>query len=743
MNTRNKKEGGALSLVEAIETLSNIADLEFDREVGISKTHDLVVQDKQLIYHTVHWLHHKDANVTINMVKDTFRVVLNYLRDFYSKEYRSVRNEQAIEGIKTIMVLVGEAAKKLDKYTTVFNRAQNKSVTELEEYKKLQEFYLSRIARQIDEGTIGKWILAITNKVHADQKVKLVGRKSSQTKHVFIDLESVKKDTEYELFFMRKEDGTRFFSPRLIRNIKLVSDFGNYFGEVKDEDPLLHISKWQDQVAHDCARNIVSAVRVHIDRFYRETRHYKDHEFVESINKALMALMLCANPQNLSHNLPIKSCRNYFYDFQLFLRGSLHTSEYHKLIAYPPGKSSRLAHCLLDTVHSMCIALYTQMAGLQSLKSVITGVVQQAEKMRSKEHHAVAEKSRDLWNSLAGGYAAMSALLKLHPNGAINKILDTLQDGAWREFDPLLQENVPSNLYTLYLQESKVGIARWPSPTVQEFIHKASVIDEFKGFLRACAHARNFNKCLVINFQDRTSWKEYARCAVIEDLSNHESFTRHIDIVTLAKDTEFYHQLTPYFQESHADVFIQQFKEHLSDESCGFLFPEFMRKVIFGGFVDGVMEGIHRVFFSNKNVIPRERRLDFIEIFYFFLELKLIELSKSDIVGFLCKDGVDISEGAAVQMFVFLKLLNQEWLSENDREELDLMLYGPSLLCRERLMHPERFNRMLSALRSIESLRNQFGHKNFVKVIREAFGTFFKTPILEAKTIVQKSKDIL
>ena len=89
MNARNKKESN-LSLLEAIETLSNIADLEYDREVGIAQAHDHVVQNKQLIYHTVHWLHHKSVNVTINMVKDTFRVVLNYLRNFYSKEYHNL-----------------------------------------------------------------------------------------------------------------------------------------------------------------------------------------------------------------------------------------------------------------------------------------------------------------------------------------------------------------------------------------------------------------------------------------------------------------------------------------------------------------------------------------------------------------------------------------------------------------------------------------------------------------------------
>lgn len=738
MNTRDKKESGALTLVDAIETLSNIADLEFDRDVGIAEKHDLTVQGRPLTYRTVHWLHHKNADVTVNMVKDTFRVVLNYLRDFYGKEYSTISNEQAIEGIKTIMVLVGEAAKKLDKYTSLFRKMQTKSVTELTEYKKLQEFYLSRIARKIDEGVLGKWILALSNKMQPARAVKLAGRKSGQTKHVFVDLETVKKDNEYELFFLRKEDGTRFFSPRLIRNIKLVSDFGDYFGEEKAEDPLIHMNLWQDRFAHACAKNISASLRVAIDKFYHETMHYKDNEFVENLNKALMALLLSANSHNLSHNLPIKNCRDYFHDFLYFLRETMHLSDYHKLITYPPAKSSKLAHCLLDTTHALCMSLYAQLTGLQSVGSLVHGLIQQADKVRSKEHQNAVEVSRDLWNGLANDYAAMTSLLKLHPNGPIDKILEALQEGNCREYDPLLQDNIPSLLYTLYVHEKKIAIARLPTPTTQEFIHKASIVDEFKGFLRACAHDHHINKCLIFNLQDRTSWKEFFRCTAIEDLPNHESYTRHVDVVTLAKDTEFYHQLAPYHQDNHAVTFMKHFKEHLADESCGFVFPESVKKVLFGGFIDGVMKGIHHIFFSGKNILLREHRLDFIEIFYFFLQLKLVELSKADFVGFSCKDAIDIGQSTSALMFVFLKLLNQERLSESDREQVDLMLYGPSLLLRERVMQPERFNRMLSAIKAFETVRDESGQKTFSKTIQEAFGRYYKLPMLQSKAVIQR-----
>lgn len=743
MKTRDKKESGTLTLVEAIETLSSIADLEFDHDVGIAQKHDLVVQDKPLTYHTVHWLHHKDAEITIDIVKQTFRVVLNYLRHFYDKEYGAVKNEQAIEGIKTIMVLVGEAAKKLDKYTKAFHQAHAISITELKEYKKLQEFYLSRIARKIDEGMLGKWILALSNKWSSQKEIKLAGRKSSQTKHVFVDLESVKKDIDYELFYLRKEDGTRFFSPRLIRNVKLVSDFGGYFGEGQEGKELTNVAVWQDHFAHICAKNIFGAVRLHIDKFYRESMQHKDNEFVECLNKALMALMLCCNPHNLMHNLPIKDCFDYFYDFRFFLRKSLSLIEYHKLITYPPKKSSILALCLLNTAHNLCLALYTQINGLQSLTGFVHAMIQEAHEIKPKENHNNQERTREVWNQLAYDYAALSALFKRYPNGPINKILDSLEEGNIREFDPLIQGNIPSQLFTLYVQHHKFLISRWPSPTRQEFIHKVSVIDEFKGFLRGCVHGHIISRALVFNFQDRTSWKEHFRCLAIEDLPNHESYARHIDVVTIAKDTEFYHQLAPYNEDNHAEIFLQHFKEHISDESCGNLFPQAMQRKLFNGFVDGLLEAVHRVFLSSKNILLREHRMDFIEIFYLFLQLKIIEISKADVIGYCCKDSIDIAEIAGAQLYIFIKLLHQERLSENDYEQLDAMLYGPCMLERERLIQPERFNRMLSVIRTLEAVRNQIGSKNFPKVMQETFGKFYEMPILQSKVAVQRCKDKL
>lgn len=733
------KRESNISLIEAVETLSSIADLEVDRDIGVAEKHDIVVQDEKVTYRTVHWLQKKDAGETINGVREIFRVILNYLRNFYKNEYTYVTNEHAIEGIKTIMVLVGEAAKKLDKYTTLFQQNRAKSVTELKEYKKLQEFYFSKIARKIDEGILGKWILGLTQKLTpSESQMKLIGRKSNQTKHIFVDLESVKKDTEYELFCMRKEDGTRFFSPRLIRNIKLVSDFGVYFGETIADDPLSSLEIWQDRCFNSAAKTLARAVRPQIEMFYHESMKFRDRELIAEINKALMALMLCCNQGNLLRNNPIKSCFQYFVDFQFFLRNALHSREFQKLLAYPPKASSKLAHCVLDTVNALCRGLFIQLQGMQELIPAIQGLIEEAVQTASVEKAAMVENHRLMWDRLNDEYDAMAKLFKRHPNGPLVKVIDILENGTYNCFDPIGQHNIPNQLFSLYVHEHRITNVRIPSPTYQEFIHKVIVTEEFRTFLRACSKGNELHKHLMINMQDRTSWREHFRSVVLEDLSTHQDFSRVLTVVTLAYDTEFYHQLAPYHRDNQSAVFIKHLKDHLQDESSGFYFPKALKKALFPEFVNEVIDAIHRIFFNDKNVLSRERRLDFIEIFYLFLNLKLIELVKPDSFSLTCKDGVDIGSIASVEMFAFLKLLSEEKLSDVEMEQFHMMLYGPAILFRERLPHPERFNRMVSAMKTIEFVRQEKGYITFSKIVNEVFGRYYKMPIIHAKVACPK-----
>lgn len=170
-------------------------------------------------------------------------------------------------------------------------------------------------------------------------------------------------------------------------------------------------------------------------------------------------------------------------------------------------------------------------------------------------------------------YLAICSIFKNHSRGPLVKILEILDEGFRNGFDPFTQLNFPSLLYGLDWNGHKMVNIHLPSPTFQEFIHRAHVLEEFKGFLRHCQIEFPVHKHLLINLQDRTSWHEHARTFALEELRMHEDMDKVLTVITLAKETDFYLQLPPYQQENHAHIFIQQFKAHLGDEASGYYFP--------------------------------------------------------------------------------------------------------------------------------------------------------------------------
>ena len=708
-------------IVEAVETLSNIADMELDKHIGITQRHDFIFNDEKISYDTVHWLTHEEADQTVELVKDTFKTILNYLKKFYRTEYSYVADPKAIEGIKTIMVLVGEAAKKLDKCIPL--KEKNKSVLNLKEYKQLQEFYLSRIAQKIDEGILSKWILATMSQT-TERKKKITKSAKLLTKHIFVDLESVKKDTEYELFFLKKEDGSRFYGPRLIRNIKLLCDFGEYFGEIKLDDPLVDMEVWHDKYFQHAAKNIVDSIRSLANEFYHEHRKFKEKELCDHLHKALIALVLSSNVQNLTRNLSAKSCIDYFHDFQLFLRRALKCSDYHKLLAYPPAKRNKLGKLLCDLTEGLCYSLFSQVKVYPEMISFIHSLIHDANEQSQAIGSNLASKSLERY--FRQEYMALNSLLKNHPHGALTKVLHILQQGIYTSYDPIIHKVIPHQLFKLNLEEKISQNLAMPAPLAQEFIHQAHILDEFKGFLHHLHKMNPEQNFLLINLQDRISWKEQARALAVEGLQGQE---KNITIVSMAKDTEFYNQQAPYLEITQSESFLKEFNKQIIGESGGFYLPTSLKKNLVP-LLEGMLKDTHEIFFASKNVLTREQRLNFIEVFYNIFTLKILEVCQPNFYSFNCKDGIDRGSLQTVSLFTFVKLLNQEILNEKEKEFADWMIYFSAIFNRERLPQAEPFNRMLGALKSLELAIADQGREKLVSLISASKNLSF---LLKAK----------
>lgn len=730
MSYYSKHKSNTLTLMEAVETLSIIVEIDPSQDIGFQ------IEKDKIALRRLAWLKEGDEKGTLSAVKEVFHVVLDYLRNYYKEDYQKDHNVQAIDRISTIMLLVGEAAKKLDTCMQLFNKANLHTITELKEYQDLQKFYQNRISKKVDDRKLSKWILGLAQErtLQEAPKEKEDSSKTGsswKTKYIFVDLEAVKKDSEYELFYLKKEDGTRFFSPRLIRSMKLVCDFSSYASQKSTEDPLQSLGQWQDRSLNVSAVSLLKSLGSRLDHYFREVAHYRDHPLVCAVNKALMALCLASHSTNLLRNHPNKCCGEYFHDFQSYLSEAMKLQEYQKLVTYPPNKNNQFATLLKDTIHALCRGIILHMKGYHESVLFMNHLLHEALEEGGNEKGALSAR-------LAKEYELMTELLKRHSNGPLKKTISELEEGNCTVFQPLDRVNHPIQLYSLFMNDKRMTALRLPSPTTQEYIHKVHIIDEFSGYLRACQGDHLERVHLLINMQDRTSWKEFSRCQALENLQKISGNEKHLQVVTLMIDTEFYHQMKPYHEVSLAESFMEGFYEQLADDSSGCYFPDSLKNELFPKFTNELMHTVHRIFFGGRNVLTRLERVDFIEIYYQFLILKLIDIVQPDSFSMTCKDAVDIGQAHQALLFIFMKYIHQKNISQQDMDCINYMIFAPALIVRERVMIYERFHRMINALKRIEEAQEEFGEESFSVIVKEAFEIFYKTPILNAKAIPAK-----
>lgn len=728
MREETERRNKPIGIIEAVETLSSLADLNPETDIGLVREHQLSVQGEGIYYQTVHWLSTTTPSDLVSQMQDIFKVVLRYLKDFYQTEYERLSDPSAIDEIKTVMVLVGEAAHKVDKVTsTIFSTCAK--ITELHEFKNLQEFYKNKIAKRIGEDHLQKWVAGLAQQA-GDRRatIELRGRKKVSSKNVFVDLDSVKKDLNYELFFLRKENGTRYFNANLIRNIKLVCDFGTFFDPSSAVDSLAQIDEETDYGIHLAAVQLLGKSARVVEEFFKESGKRKKGSLAEILRKACMALMLAANPRNLLKNKPAKASSAYFADFQLFLREALASSRYQKMVAYPSSNLDEHRWIEMRLIQLFCRLLYHDLRGLESHHALLEQWVQTAASKKETTTNSLGEELNQRANNL-------KEAISNHPQGPLRKALKLLETYGDTHFDTLEQQNLPDYNYSILLPRQKVDCLRLPSPTHQEFIHKATIFPEFYNFLHSYLHGHSKEHHLLINLQDRTSWSEHVRSVVLEEFGKKLQKGKNcaLTVVTLAKDTDFYHQSDAYHNVNQAEEFMDLFEEQLESGLGGFYFSSEIKQAVIGKWSKMAMKAIHEIFFQGKNVLTRSARCVFIELFYLLLTLKLIEVTKASSFSFTCKDGVDVGPAASALMPVFVSLVNGVKWTPFDRENLDVVLFAPALFMRERMIHLDRLDRTVAAINHIENCVKEDGEAGFKKNVQK-LDKLFDSPLSNCST---------
>jgi hypothetical protein len=715
-----RKGKAELSVMEAVDNLSHMAEVDVNTPQESEKPLELTEEQLADRMHLLSWHDPEYHKYNQDRIRETFQALYKYLNDLYEKDKGQLRDEETQRGIQAMMLLAGEAAQKIDNFTDIFKQ-EGESVTALKEYKELQQFYLTKVVQRFQKSVESE------EKWQEEWGAGVGEEKIGVQKGGLKNLESVRQDKEYELFFLRNESGHPFFNRSLLHHIQLIGQFDFMLRDMTRENPFLRIPTILDRDAHSSAKEVLQLVSPYIGEYFKEALKFKKISFVVEINKALMALMLAGNPRNLMQTAAGKCCLNYYTDFHSYLRSALQSKEYLRFIANPPDLSEHFLHTLVNLTHMLSASFFLRGISKKDMTAFIHMLIEKGGKETIEQKPTGSPLS--FWNTLLDQDNDIRRTLKQYPNGPLMTTLRLFsKERQLTGFDPLSQEDFPGLLYTITGDDLHISCIKLPSPTFQQAIDSAHPTEEFRGFLRSIGSQKRNQRYLLINLQDRTSSHELPRCMAIEEVQKIEEFTDTLMVVTLPKNADFYLQSGDYLDLNDANEFKRQLKEQIaSAEQCGFYLPPGIDKKGILKFTDEALDTIHHLFFGDKGNLVHKNRLDFIEIFYLLFILKLIEDFKPDILSFTCKDGIDTGAAASTTFFAFLRMMNSpsKW-SIDEKDFVLWMLYSPALSVRERAIDNQRVNRMVSAL-SVINAELEAHYQETVNACRKLYKlAFFK-----------------
>lgn len=667
------------TVLEAVDNLSSMAELDLE-EVALAKEDE----SKGLKLKISRWLDTKDEEKTIFSVKGTLKVIHDYLKHVYTKDFKKLKELEMQKGVRSIIALANEAAQKIDRCTGMFHGKA--SIVQSKEYRDLMDFYEGKILKRFEE--------TIKTEEEWEEAWKTPEDAADLQRRGLKDLETVTRDRDYELFYITKEDGSKFYNKNLIRHMRLVADFDHLVGDLEGGDPLLQIKVVQDRVAMETALFLKEELRDDLDEWIRKAGKFRDDPLVQTLYRAIMALLLTSNQRNLLTHTTGKASIRYFNDFLFALRESLYNVDYLSIIDNSSLNLDPFYGQMIYLMHRLCFQLFTQKVNYSHAAAIFTRLIQKDTGVHTKS----TRSSIALWNMMLDYHESLENELKKHPNGPLFKVLDILHDVDESDFDPFIQEDRPQYVCSITMGKKKIDVVKMACPTTQKLIHKAAVIPEFIGFMRYIAFKKE--KVLLVNFQDRTSWKEFSRSVVVESLQKNAEFDRNLEIITIPKHTDFYFQSDEYIQNSNASDFKKIFLEQIKgEEACGFYFPRHYFREELHAFSKNAFEVIHEIFFASKDILSRKNRLDFIDLFYNILMFKALEMGGANYILFSGKDGVDIASTTSAAFFATAKLLSGslEW-KEEEKDYFAGLIFLPALLIRERPVDIRPLNRIISAL---------------------------------------------
>lgn len=688
-----------LPVKEAMNNLAAIASINMESPppIGIINETRIVTNKDEIDSDEVRWISGEGSEPILKILDLTYRSVHQHLQSLYDNPAMDWESEKSRDGISAMMSLVGESVHKMNAYLEFrFDHPTVEKVDQRESYRLLQRFYSERFAKKVLGGVEGSE--AWEKGWHETRSLLEASGTELQ------DFESFLRDKEYELFFIANEEGAPYLNEKLLRNLKLTVDFDMKPGSF-EEDPFLKVKTILDRDLQASASWIVRECKEEITHFYQLAKVAFQSQTARLLSKSLIALFLASNTHHLIQRTTGKNCTQYFHDFHLFLRETMKSEDYVKWFTYsPPTKESQVC---MHLVAKLCFSFMHRPCGV---KQEGIGLIHRT--MRRGGHFLTKqEEGENPWTRLVIDDEKFRTLLHKYPSGPMLKILEAIrheqEDGTIVPFDPWIQGNTPQKLFTVRNGKKEIDILSFGAPIRQSMIHRVEILDEFRAFLMHLKEAGKVH--LLIQLQDRLSWRESARSAAIEDLHKNPKFKDSLLVITLPKENDFYHQRNAFSQLNSAPAFIEAFRSQITHaKENGFYFPIQWPKEELLEFCDQTFAKIHKSVFEGKETLTRQMREDFIEIFYQLLTLEAINRFNPISLSFTCKDSVDTGAYATGLFYGFLKAYEGNLLTAENLDFMRFLFYWRALSVRERAADPELFIRSISALESWMSQSRNF-----------------------------------
>jgi hypothetical protein len=643
------------SLFEAVDNLSQMADSsQGEKEEGSS------------------W----KSEQARPFVKETFASVHAYFKRLTKDKEIDIGAPETQHRLKAIMRLADEAASHVQ---SSFDTATQHEV------ESLQSFYHDHIASKALESLEEEQAWQ-RNWEEVERDVTDIARTG------MYELERIRRDKAYELFFIERDDGVPFFTKNLIRHSKLVYDLDGLLAATEHEDPLLEVPKLHEKALSIAAHEMREAVKEGVAQLYGYLRSSGAGDpFAQNLQRALMALT-CAGEAHLDeHKAPPKPASTYFTDFHRFLREALASPEYrdrHEEREGPLSDAFRLAERLTFAFFNQSArsALFAPL-----LRSLLT-----------------PRPSRTpVWAYLIEQRAHIDTYLAQFPNGPLFKAIDLLYDTAHSGvgFDPIFQHNYPKALFTFQLGQRSVTCHHLPSPTRQITLSHATVVDEYTTFLSSLPTGGRF---FLINLQDRVSVEEGARSRALEQLQHSAEYADKLTVITLPKHSPWYTQEGEYAAADSAAPFFASMVAELDEgEEGSWYIPKSLLPFVKERGKELAAQ-IHTAFFKKKKKLSLEERLIAIELWQTLLTLACVMKLVPDHISFTSKDGVDTGAAATAGWYALLRRLSgkSEWDATSEEHLLSLA-FLPALTIRERAIEPNTLARMASMHTLLESSKGK------------------------------------